>query len=653
MDNPSAIPATHEVGAPSEIIRVLLVEDNPDDADILGEMLTESAFTQFELTLVERLDKALQHLTEERFDVVLLDLSLPDSWGLETFVRVHTQVPEVAVVVFTGLDDETIAVKAVHEGAQDYLIKGQVNSSLLVRAMRYAIERRRAENALANEKERLAVTLHSIGDGVMATDTKGKIVLINRVAENLTGWTQAEAIGRPLAEVFHIINEKTGQRCENLVEKILKTGRITGLANHTVLIAKDGGRRFLDDSGAPVRNKKGHIIGVVLVFRDITEKRKMEEELLRTKKLEAIGLLAGGIAHDFNNILTVILGNVSLARMYAKPEIDDRVLKKLAMVEKASLRAKNLSQQLLTFAKGGAPIKKVIFISKLLKETVDFTLSGANINCNFSVPEDLWLVECDEGQFSQVINNLILNAREAMPEGGTIEVKAENIIIEEGEKGLPLPDGKYIKLSFKDYGVGIKKEYLSKIFDPYFTTKQTGRGLGLSVASSIIKNHDGLITVESELGLGTTFYIYLPVSLKEMPATKPLKEKPSPGSQGRILLMDDEEDLRDTAAQMFEAIGYKVETASDGEEAIEMYKEAKSTGEGFDVVIMDLTIPGGMGGREAVKRLLQIDPDVHVIVSSGYSTDPIMADFRKYGFGGVLVKPFKINELSKILPHAA
>ncbi|MBE9546567.1 MAG: response regulator, partial [Proteobacteria bacterium] len=480
----------------------------------------------------------------------------------------------------------------------------------------------------------------SIGDGVITTDVEGRIVLINRVAEVMTGWTHEEAAGKPLHDIFHIINEKTRQRSESPVENVIETGGVTNFHNHTVLVARDGTERIIADSGAPIFDSESKIIGVVLVFQDITEKRKTEEELLKTQKLESIGLLAGGIAHDFNNVLTAIIGNISLAKMYAKP--GDKIFERLEETEKASLGAKDLTQQLLTFSKGGEPIKKTVAFLELISDSAGFALRGANVRCEFSMPDDLWPVEVDEGQMGQVINNLIINASQAMPEGGIIKVRAENMIIGPINV-LPLKPGRYIKISIQDRGIGIQKEHLSRIFDPYFTTKQKGTGLGLTTVYSIIDKHDGHITAESELGVGTTFHIYLPASGKEITKSKDMETHILTG-KGKILVMDDEEIVRDIVGEMLKHLGYEVAFAEDGAEAIEMYRNSP-----FDVVMMDLTIPGGMGGKEAIKKLLEIDPGARAIVSSGYSNDPVMANFEKYGFAGVVSKPYKIEELGKAL----
>ncbi len=511
-----------------------------------------------------------------------------------------------------------------------------------------AIERSRAEEAIAAEKERLAVTLQSIGDGVITTDTNGNIVLINRIAEELTGWRQEDAFKRPLTDVLHIINEKTRDPVENPAMKVLKTRGIVGFADNTVLKARDGTERIIADSAAPICDKDGKIMGVVLVLRDITEKLKLEGEILKTQKLESLGVLAGGIAHDFNNLLTAILGNISIAKTYIRP--GDKIFESLTDAEKASIRARGLTRQLLTFAKGGAAVKKTASVAEIIKDSACFALRGSNVMCKVSIADDLRPVEIDKAQFSQVIDNLIINAQQAMPEGGTVEVNAENISVRPDEMP-PLKEGNFIKLSIKDHGVGIQKKHIQKIFDPYFTTKEKGNGLGLAITYSIIRKHDGYITVESEPGTGTTFHIYLPASLRQCPTEADSDEKVYTG-QGKILIMDDEGIVRDVAGQMLRLIGYEVEFAADGSEMLEVYKKARESGEPYDAVIMDLTVPGGMGGKEAIGKLLEICPGVKAIVSSGYSNDPIMADYRKYGFCGVVAKPYKLQQLSQVLYEA-
>ena len=371
------------------------------------------------------------------------------------------------------------------------------------------------------------------------------------------------------------------------------------------------------------------------------ERNQIEEELIKIRKLESLGILAGGIAYDFNNMLTAIIGNISLAKIFTKQ--GERAYQLLIESEKASLRAKGLTRQLLTFAKGGGPIKKTVFLKNLIKDTISFTLSGSKTRCKFLIQEDLYPVEVDEGQISQAINNIIINADQAMPEGGVIEIDCKNITISE-ENTSSLKKGRYIRIAIKDTGTGIPKELLHKIFDPYFTTKQKGSGLGLATTYSIIKRHNGYIDVDSKLGTGTTFYIHLPASDKEIISKWVVDEEVSTNGRGKILLMDDEEAIRRLVSEMFINVKYELAYAADGKEAIELYSKAKESGRPFDVVILDLTIPGGVGGKEAIERLLKIDPYVKAIASSGYHNDSIMADYKTCGFKGIISKPFNFQE---------
>lgn len=517
-----------------------------------------------------------------------------------------------------------------------------------IESIRDITERKYAEQELAQEKERLAVTLRSIGDGVITTDINGNVVLLNSVAEKMTGWKQDAAIGHPMSDIFRVLNNKTREQCQSPFESVIATGNFFELANHTILVSRDGSERSIANSGAPIRDSESRIIGAVLVFRDVTDKERMEAEFLRTQKLDSVGILAGGIAHDFNNILTSIIGNISLARMHAVP--GEKISERLVEAEKASLRAKDLTQQLLTFSRGGSPIKKLTSLVEVIKDTANFAIRGADARCSFVLPDDLWPAEIDEGQISQVIHNMVINANQAMPGGGLITISAKNVDIMTASK-LPLQPGRYICISIADTGIGLSAEHLDKIFDPYFTTKQMGSGLGLTSSYSIAKKHDGYITVESELGVGTTFNVYLP-------AVDTIYSKPVMGAEvthsgnGTVLLMDDEETVREVASEMLGYLGYSVECASDGEKALSLYKKRLDAGKAFDVVITDLTIPGGMGGKETTRRLHEIDPLVRVIVSSGYSTDQVMAEYRQHGFCGIVTKPYKVADLGLALKDA-
>lgn len=509
------------------------------------------------------------------------------------------------------------------------------------------VERRRVQEALVAEKERLAVTLRSIGDAVITTSTDGNVVLMNRAAEDLTGWSQDQAVGQTLTTILRLSKSDGSENGEVIAERLLKGGGLLGPDDQFVLRSRDASERIAGVRGAPILDQSNNMVGVVLVLRDMTASKKMEEELAKAQKLESLGVLAGGIAHDFNNLLTAILGNVGLAKLQANPA--GKAFLRLEEAERASMRAKDLTQQLLTFAKGGAPVKMTASIGDILKESALFAVRGSTTRCYIAVAPDLWPVDIDQGQISQVIHNLVINASQAMPTGGVVRARAENVVIEpDDELAATLSRSRYVKLSVADEGEGIARHHLPKIFDPFFTTKPKGTGLGLATCYSILRNHEGMITVESEPGAGAVFHVYLPASAGRE-AEKPVVNREPVSGNGRVLVMDDEAILRDFIEELLGMLGYEVQGTADGLEAIKAYQTARETGKPFDCVLMDLTIPGGMGGKETIKRLLEIDPSVKAIVSSGYCDDPVMADYRKHGFRGMVAKPYDAEGLSAVL----
>lgn len=503
----------------------------------------------------------------------------------------------------------------------------------------------RAFEELRASEERLAITLQSIGDGVITTDRRGSIMLLNGVASQLTGWSSDEAAGRPLPEVFNIVNERSGAVCENPVEKVLASGLIVALENHTVLIAKDGTRRPIADSGAPIRDQSGAIIGVVLVFRDMTEQQRVEMELFKIKKLESVGLLAAGIAHDFNNLLTAIMGNVDLASLLRKG--DDEVVSLLTEAKKAGLRAQGLTQQLLTFARGGAPVRKVASLETVIRESTAFVLRGSGVSCDYDIPPDLWLVEIDRGQISQVMQNIVLNARQAMADSGRIVITCRNLA--DREYAGNRRRGSFVAISISDSGPGIPDADLEMIFDPYYTTKDTGSGLGLAICHSIVTKHDGKIEVSSRPGVGTTFTILLPAKLDGAEADKVVPALSDARPRAKILVMDDDRMVLEVVRRALEQLGNQVHTVTDGEQAVAAFAAAIANGSPFDLVIMDLTVPGGMGGKEAVGKLREIDAGALVVVASGYAHDSVLADYRAHGFDARLNKPFLLSDLDDLL----
>jgi two-component system cell cycle sensor histidine kinase/response regulator CckA len=408
---------------------------------------------------------------------------------------------------------------------------------------------------------------------------------------------------------------------------------------------RSGGRvRHFENSLIGILSDQ-HLLGFWWLRRDISEKKKTEEELLKTQKLDSLGMLAGGIAHDFNNLLTGVIGNISSAQMHL--DSGHASAERMQKAVNAANKARHLTHQLLTFSRGGTPIKRRAPISGLLKDWVTFALMGSTVRCEFYLPKTLPWVVMDEGQISQVINNLVLNAVQAMPSGGTLKVRASSVFVRRSDAS-PMQEGNYVKISISDDGVGIPEQHVRKIFDPYFTTKEKGSGLGLATSYSIVKKHGGLITVRSEAGRGTTFHVYLPATLAEERVHRAEEPRMVRG-KGAVLVMDDEELIRDLVRELLVQLGYDACTVSDGKEAVRIYCETLKQNRRFDAVIMDLTIPGGMGGTETLQELLAVDPDVKAIASSGYSNNPVMSEYRRHGFKSILPKPYDAIQLSRTL----
>ena len=375
---------------------------------------------------------------------------------------------------------------------------------------------------------------------------------------------------------------------------------------------------------------------------EIAQREQAEEELLRARKLESLGVLAGGIAHDFNNFLTVVQGNIEVAKVQLHP--NEAAHQFLDQAASACQRAAFLSSQLLTFAKGGDPIRRVVSIAQLVTDAVHLARTGSAVSIDVNIAEGLWFAEVDPGQIGQVLHNILLNARQAMPGGGTIEVRVENVLF----PNSPDDAAPRVRISIRDYGRGISAEVLRRIFDPYFTTKPGGSGLGLATAYAIVVKHGGHISVESTPGAGTVFTVDLPASLETLLPQTPIVASIQTGTE-RLLVMDDDETLLILFKAVLTQLGYDVQTARDGAEAIALYEESKAAGMGFDVVVLDLTVTGGVGGMEAAAKLRQLDPSSKLIVSSGYSDAPVMSDFREYGFDAVIPKPWTVPEISYVL----
>ena len=644
------------------------------------------------------------------------------------------------------------------------------------------VKSRRSAGKLRVSEEHLRTTLDSIGDAVITTDTEGRVLRMNPIARNLTGWRIEDARGLALEDVFKIVNSHTHKPVDNPVAKVLESGEVAGLANHTELISRDGRRFQISDSAAPIKDLDGVITGVVLVFRDvtddyeirmalqeserkyrlfaenagdliwtcqgtadrftvsyinpavekilgytqeeylalsrekrldaesirlidetlqgmkpgdsrtidirhihkdghlvdcelwakplidekgrmygfqgrtidITERKRAGEELRRMQKLEELGTVAGGIAHDFNNLLGGIFGNLELAKLELSE--DSSALSFIQTAYNTIETARGLTGQLLTFATGGAPEISIVNTAELVRESVDFNLHGSNIQVEFNLPEGLWPLEADKGQIGQVIANLVTNARQAMPDGGTLCVEACNLPSSAQNRSAN-SSGDMVQIKIRDEGQGIPPDIIERIFDPYFTTKDKGHGLGLAVVTSIIVQHNGTIDVRSMPGAGSTFEICLPahsafggVDSEDSPVPDSVS---ADASALRILVMDDEPIILQLCEKMITHLGHNVDTVGDGEAAIKKYTEAMAEEQPYDIVIMDLTIRGGMGGEETVRNLLKIDPSVRAVVASGYASDPVIANYSDYGFQEKMPKPYALKDLKEVIARVS
>ncbi len=500
---------------------------------------------------------------------------------------------------------------------------------------------KRTENELKNSEKKFRQFVENTTQGVARMDEKAEIIFVNKSMCEMFGYSEDEMLGRSPSDFLDKEN------LEIFKQYIDRRGSGPAKPYEISFIKKDGSHLHTIVSPQIIKDSSGAITGSFALISDITERKKLEEERLKTQKLESIGVLAGGIAHDFNNILAAIMGNINLALF--DQELKDKTRKLLSEAEKASLRATGLTQQLLTFAKGGEPVKELSSLDEIINDSANFVLHGKNLICHYDIPEDLWPVEIDKGQISQVIQNIVINASHAMPEGGNITISCENVVSESDNNLSFAREGKFVRISIRDNGIGMTANVVKRIFEPYFSTKHEGSGLGLAITQSIIKKHNGHIIAESSPGVGSTFTIYLPASDKAQIAKQESFTERNISSQLKILVMDDEEMVRTISKEMLCELGHDVVLAADGEEAIKLYQESMAIGRPIDLVIMDLTIPGGMGGKEAVKNILSINPDAKVIVSSGYSNDPIMANFKDYNFCSAIEKPFRLQDLSSVI----
>ncbi|PLZ94702.1 hybrid sensor histidine kinase/response regulator [Fischerella thermalis CCMEE 5198] len=743
---------------PEQPIKVLLVEDNPGDVRLLQEFLWDVTTAQFELMPVERLDRTLKLLNQESFDVILLDLSLPDSQGLETFITLHGQAPAIPIIVLTGLDDENLALRAMQEGAQDYLVKGQVSGDLLVRCMRYAIERQRIEEALRQSEERFRVALKNspivvfnqdkelrytwvyntspgfineeilgkrdldltaaadaqlvfdikqrvlstgigirkevsittaqgiryfdltveplrneaqevIGvtcasidisdrklaeekireqaalldvttDAIFVRDLDNRVILWNKGAENLYGWLVQEAYGKKVVELLY--DDEPPEEVEIALLTVINQGKWQG---ELPRVTKSGKKVLVSSRWSLVCQQDGTPKSILTVDTDITEKKQLETQLFRAQRLESIGTLASGIAHDLNNILTPILA-VSQLLPLKFPNIYSEHEHLLEILEDSARRGADLVKQVLSFARGVEGKRMTLQVKHLIREVVKIVKQTfpRSIEVCIDVAPDLWTVYGDSTQLHQVLMNLCVNARDAMPDGGSLMILAENLLIDENyaRMNLDAKVGPYTVVTVADTGVGIPREIVERIFEPFFTTKELGKGtgLGLSTVIGIVKSHGGFVNVYSEVRRGTQFKVYLPaaqgIQIESTPQLEPLA-----GKGELILVVDDEPAIQEITRASLETHNYKTLVASDGIEAIALYAQNRDK---ISAVLMDIMLPS-LDGLTAIRTLQKINPSVKIVATSGLASSSKLAEASTTNISGFLSKPYTVKEL--------
>ncbi|MCJ7617786.1 MAG: response regulator [Desulfobacterales bacterium] len=662
-------------------VQVLVVEDEVIIAKDIQDMLKKLGYDVS--AAASSGEEAIKRVAETLPDLVLMDIVLEgdmDGVAAAEHIRYHFDIP---VVYLTAYSDDTTLQRAKITEPYGYILKPFQKKELYT-TIEMALYKHKMERKLKENEQWLSTTLKSIGDAVIATDAEGFVTFMNPIAEVLTGWKQEDAGGKPLTDIFDIINEETGKQVEDPVTKILREGVVVGLENHTLLIHKDGTRLPIDDSGAPIRDEKGNIAGVVLVFRDITarrraerdlqvaydqsiiyaqelkeqveerkrteeEKNKVEAQLIQAQKMEAVGRLAGGVAHDFNNLMAVVIGHSDLMLMHLSKE--NPLCNNVEEIKKAGNRAASLTQQLLAFSRKQILKPKVINVNEIITNMKNMlgNLIGEDVQLQTALDSELGRVECDPARLEQVIMNLVINARDAMPRGGKITIETTNVDLDEtyvSKHGIELKPGSYVLLEVSDTGIGMDKEVQNQIFEPFFTTKEKGKGtgLGLSTVYGIVKQSGGLIWVYSEVGLGTAFKIYLPVVYKELDS---VQKEQTPVSDLRgsetILVVEDDDLVRNMTRYVLHGYGYKVLEAASGEEALQI---SKLHTEPIQLLFTDV-IMFKMSGRDLAELVESYRPEIKVLYMSGYTENAVVRHGVLKKDVEFIAKPFSPKGLAR------
>jgi len=619
-----------------------------EDESIIRETTASSLrmrFPSLGLYSAENGEHGLQLYRKHRPDLVLTDINMPAMNGIVMAQEMLAIDPSAHIIVISGHSDLLYLQDAIRVGVKRYLLK-PLDLQLLFETISESLSRLGMERQVRRQEQYIKMLSQAMEQNstmVAIADSKGDIEYVNGKFSEFTGYSSKEILGRNLRHLH--ADDAAFAGFDEIWNRISAGKEWRGESTNR---KKNGQTYWEAASIAPLFDSEGCISHFVTIREDITKKRKRQDEMDRIQKLESLGVLAGGIAHDFNNILTGILGNISFARNLVNETDQLKVL--LDEAERASYRAAQLTRQLLTFARGGKPVKKQVSVRHLVDEALSLALSGSSVQGVVRISQSIHAIEVDAGQIQQAFNNILINAVQAMAEGGTVTVEAENVRLDQGHE-LGVEPGSYVRISFADEGRGIPARNQKKIFDPYFSTKPGGSGLGLASTHSIITKHGGHIGVESSPGSGTNFICHLPSTGEVFSGSADTpKDGINPdGAGGAVLVMDDESVVRQVTGNMLQSLGYRVTTCINGEQAIDCFKRAKETAAPYLAVIMDLTVIGGMGGKEAAQHILALDPRAQLVVSSGYFDDPVLADYKEYGFCAVMPKPYKVSDLAELM----
>jgi PAS domain S-box-containing protein len=623
--------------------KILIVEDERIAAEDIANSLEGQGHSV--AGIADTGEGAIDRAEKTQPDLVLVDIQLHGQIDGIAVARHLKQEFGTPIVYLTAHADADTVERAKQTAPYAYMLK-PFDDRTLQTTIEMVLERARAEGLLKQQAVWLSSLVGSIKAAIVATDESGKVRLMNPAAAALTACEKWSGVS--LKNCLRLVHVDTLRRLNFSFSEVLTQNRAADFPPGAAVLGRDGKATAVEGGAAPWRaHPEGS--GLVVVFRDVSEQRRAERELQRVQRLESLGLLAGGVAHDFNNMLQTILASATLASALS-PE-HSRVWDLLHDIEQQVERATGLTRQLLTFARGGAPILKRTSVEGLVRSSTEFSLRGSSVRPTFAIDSELWGVEVDEGQIAQVLTNLVLNARDAMNGRGELKVHARNLDLR-AARGVLQP-GRWVEIAVADHGVGIPRDKQDKIFEPYFTMKPQGVGLGLSSAHSIVRRHGGELRLESEPDRGSTFYVYLPAagSASDSPSTAPPPES-GPQRSLHVLVMDDEEPLRRLIADCLDEMGHHAVTARDGAEAVDEYRRALRSGRRFDIVLLDLTVRGGMGGEQALEVLRAMDPDVCAIASSGYSESAVLSEYAAHGFRGVLEKPYRFAMLARALREA-